>query len=132
MAPSPASSPSLTLLAAVRQFNEGEYFRCHETLEVLWQDDPGPIRAVYQGVLQIGIGLLHWQRGNYRGARLLLVRGDERLRPFLPASLGLDLAGLSAAVASLIEVLDAPAEPPPLNDDRRPHLRLTTAAPGPE
>jgi len=126
----PPSSPSPTLLAAVRQFNEGEYFRCHETLEVLWQDEPGPIRAVYQGVLQIGIGLLHWQRGNHRGARILLVRGDELLRPFLPAALGLDLAGLSAAVASLIEHLDTPGGPPPLSDDRRPCLSLTAVTPG--
>jgi predicted metal-dependent hydrolase len=121
----PPSSPSPTLLAAVRQFNEGAYFRCHETLEVLWQDEPGPLRAVYQGVLQIGIGLLHWQRGNHRGARILLRRGNELLRPFLPTALGLDLAGLSAAVAGLIEILDTPGGPPPLTDDRRPGLSRT-------
>lgn len=125
----PPFSPSPTLLAAVRQFNAGEYFRCHETLEVLWQDEPGPIRAVYQGVLQIGIGLLHWQRGNHRGARILLVRGDELLQPFLPAALGLDLAGLSAAVASLIEHLDTPGGPPPLSDEQRPCLSLTAGNP---
>ena len=106
MPPTPLSSPSPTLLAAVRQFNEGAYFRCHETLEVLWQDEAGPIRAVYQGVLQIGIGLLHWQRGNHRGARILLVRGNELLLPFLPTALGLDLAGLSAAVAELLAYFD--------------------------
>ena len=128
----PSSSPSPTLLAAVRQFNEGEYFRCHETLEVLWQDEAGPSRGVYQGVLQIGIGLLHWQRGNHRGARILLVRGNELLRPFLPAALGLDLAGLSAAVTDLIEHLDTPDGPPPLADDHLPCLRLTAGTPGAE
>lgn len=132
MPPTPSSFPSPTLLAAVRQFNEGAYFRCHETLEVLWQDEPDPLRAVYQGVLQIGIGLLHWQRGNHRGARILLVRGTELLRPFLPAALGLDLAGLNATVAGLIEHLDSPGGPPPLNDDWRPNLRLTVVTPGTE
>lgn len=132
MLPTPFYSASPTLLAAVRQFNEGEYFRCHETLEVLWQGEPGPIRAVYQGVLQIGIGLLHWQRGNHRGARILLLRGNELLRPFLPAALGLDLAGLSAAVAGLIEFLDTPDGPPPLTDDRRPCLHPAAVTPGAE
>lgn len=126
----PPSTPSPTLLAAVRQFNEGEYFSCHETLEVLWQDEPDPIRAVYQGVLQIGIGLLHWQRGNHRGARILLLRGNELLHPFLPEALDLDLFGLSAAVADLIDHLGAPDGPPPLSDDRRPCLRLTAGPPG--
>jgi len=132
MASAPLSSPSPTLLAAVRQFNEGAYFRCHETLEVLWQDEPGPIRAVYQGVLQIGIGLLHWQRGNHRGARILLLRGNELLRPFLPAALGLDLTGLSAAVADLIKLLDTPGVPPPLTDDRRPCLHPAAVTSGAE
>ncbi|MDX9710711.1 MAG: DUF309 domain-containing protein [Trichloromonas sp.] len=132
MTATPPSSPSPTLLAAVRQFNEGTYFLCHETLEVLWQDEPGPIRAVYQGILQIGIGLLHWQRGNHRGARILLARGKELLRPFLPAALGLDLAGLSAAVADLIELLDTPAGPPSLADDRRPRLHPAAVTPGTE
>ena len=118
-------SPSLTLLAAVRQFNAGEYFLCHETLEVLWLDEPGPIRAVYQGVLQIGIGLRHWQRGNHRGARLLLARGGELLHPFLPEAMGLDLAGLSAAAAELLQRLDVPGGPPPLADEWRPRLRLS-------
>ncbi len=119
------TTPSPTLLAAVRQFNEGAYFRCHETLEVLWQDEPGPIRAVYQGVLQIGIGLLHWQRGNHPGARLLLARGNELLHPFLPTALGLDLAGLRAAVVALLELLDTPSEAPPFPKERTPHLYLT-------
>jgi predicted metal-dependent hydrolase len=132
MASTPLSSLSPTLLAAVRQFNEGAFFRCHETLEVLWQDEPGPIRAVYQGVLQIGIGLLHWQRGNHRGTRILLLRGNELLRPFLPAALGLDLTGLSAAVADLIELLDTPGGPPPLTDDRRPCLHPAVVTPGAE
>lgn len=127
--PPPSSPSSPTLLAAVRQFNEGSYFRCHETLEVLWQDEPGPIRAVYQGVLQIGIGLLHWQRGNHRGARILLLRGNELLQPFLPTALGLDLDGLSAAVAGLLEILDTPGGPPPLADDRRPSLHPAADTP---
>jgi hypothetical protein len=42
------------------------------------------------------------------------------------------LAGLSAAVADLIEHLDTPDGPPPLADDRRPCLRLTAGTPGAE
>lgn len=106
--------PSLTLLAAVRQFNAGDYFICHETLEVLWLAEEGPVRNVYQGILQIGIGLLHLQRGNEPGARALLERGAQRLQPFLPVCLGLDLAALHGDTTKILAQLNAPAREHPL------------------
>ena len=117
--------PSPTLLAAVRQFNAGDYFVCHETLEALWIDENRPLRDVYKGVLQIGVGLLHLQRGNEKGARLLLGRGRELIAPFLPACLGLDLAALSAEAARVLTLLDNPGQKRPLElGEQRPLLRL--------
>ena len=75
-------SPSPTLLAAVRQFNEGRYFACHETLEELWIAEPGELRRLYQGMLQVGVGLHHLQQGNERGALSLLDKGTQLLRLF--------------------------------------------------
>lgn len=97
--------PSPTLLAAVRQFNEGKYFLCHETLEDLWLSESEPLRRLYQGMLQVGIGLLHLQNGNERGALLLLTRGSELLAPFAPACLGLDIAALLAGARQVLESL---------------------------
>ncbi len=121
--------PSLTLLAAVRQFNDGDYFLCHETLEVLWMDEQRPLRDVYKGVLQIGIGLLHLQRGNENGARILLTRGRELLAPFLPFCLGLNLAALYDETAQVLALLDDPAMNRPLElGKQRPKLHLVNPA----
>jgi uncharacterized protein len=32
------------LLRGIEQFNQREYFECHETLELIWNAEPGPIR----------------------------------------------------------------------------------------
>jgi hypothetical protein len=39
--------PSPGLLRGIEQFNRREYFECHETLELIWNAEPGPIRTLY-------------------------------------------------------------------------------------
>lgn len=79
-----AEAPPPHLLKAIEEFNRGQFFECHETLEELWKEESRPVRDLYQGILQIGVGFYHVKRGNYRGAVLSLGRGVDRLRP-LPA-----------------------------------------------
>jgi predicted metal-dependent hydrolase len=55
-------------------FNEGHYFEAHEALETAWRAEPGPIRDLYRGILQVGVGYYHIQRGNYLGALKLFLR----------------------------------------------------------
>lgn len=98
--------PSPELLVGVRQFNDGEYFACHETLEELWLAEGGELRGFFQGVLQVGVGLYHLQRGNERGALLLLARGTELLRPFSPECLGIDVAGLVGGAEKVLTTLE--------------------------
>jgi NADH dehydrogenase len=93
------------LARAVAQFNAGEYFACHETLEELWLAAPEPERRLYQGILQIAAALLHRERGNHAGAMTLLASGTELLQPFLPTARGLDLARLAADAARLRQAL---------------------------
>jgi predicted metal-dependent hydrolase len=76
------------LLRAIEEFNRGQFFECHETLEELWKEESRPVRDLYQGVLQIGVGFYHLKRGNYRGAVLSLGRGVDRLRPLPPVCQG--------------------------------------------
>src|SRR5579871_5999123 len=40
---------------AVHKFNAGEYHEQHDEFEALWMREPGPVRQLYQGVLQVGI-----------------------------------------------------------------------------
>ncbi|HKW79213.1 MAG TPA: DUF309 domain-containing protein [Candidatus Limnocylindria bacterium] len=80
----------------MEQFNEGEFFEQHETLELLWRDTRTPDRGLYHGILQIGVGLHHWREGNFHGASVLIDEGIERLRPFAPKCQGVDVASLIA------------------------------------
>jgi len=82
---------------AVGQFNAGEYFACHETLEELWLAEESDLRYLYQGILQIGVGLFHLRRGNEAGALTLLERGSRLLLPFAPVHCGLDVGALLRA-----------------------------------
>ena len=107
--PSPDHAPP-TLQAAINLFNAGNYFACHELLEALWLDTRDPHRDLYKGMLQIGIGLLHLQRGNVNGARNLLQKGGELIEPFTPTCFGLDLDKLSSDARSVLNRLQAPGE----------------------
>src|SRR5262249_20822635 len=49
------SAPPAELVRAVEQFNRGEFFECHETLEALWMAEAEPLRRLYQGILQVGV-----------------------------------------------------------------------------
>lgn len=86
-------SPRL-LLEGIRQFNDGEYWACHETLEELWRPELDPVRYLYQGILQIGVGFYHLRRSNYRGAVNKLVSGQAYLEPYAPTCQAVDVARL--------------------------------------
>ena len=88
--------PQPGLLRAVEQFNAREYFECHETLEAIWNAEPGPIRVLYKGILQVGVGCLHLLRHNYRGATIKLQTGADYLDPFAPRCMGVEVARLIA------------------------------------
>jgi predicted metal-dependent hydrolase len=63
------------------------------------------VRALYHGILQIGVGLYHWSRGNHHGASVLLAEGIDRLRPFAPECHGVDVAALIRDATALREEL---------------------------
>lgn len=76
---------------AVRLFNAGEWYACHDGFEELWHETQAPCRKVLQGILQIAVAHLHLERGNRRGATVLLGEGLGRLQGAGDACFGLDL-----------------------------------------
>ena len=100
--------PAPELLHAIEQFNAGEFFEQHETLELLWRATAAPVRDLYHGILQVGVGFHHWRRGNFHGASVLLEEGLARLEPFAPSCQTIDVARLVAdarrARATLLEL----------------------------
>jgi len=81
-------------LQAIAQFNQGEYYACHDTLEALWMEAIEPERTLYQGLLQMAVAGYHLGNGNQRGAILLLGEGLSRLRRCQELPPGWDFGGL--------------------------------------
>jgi predicted metal-dependent hydrolase len=93
------------LLEGIELFNEGEYFECHEVLEDIWRAEPDPIRALYQGILQIGVAFHHLRRRNWRGAVKLLDAGTEKVGRFLPSCMGVDTETLKSRALQSLDLL---------------------------
>ncbi|BCG48277.1 hypothetical protein GEOBRER4_n3160 [Citrifermentans bremense] len=108
--PCRANAPPGELVKAVEEFNRGEWFECHETLEELWVGEKGELRDFYQGVLQIAVALHHWRNGNFKGALILLQGGGECLRRVSSVCLELDVARLQKDAARFLDELSALGE----------------------
>ncbi len=76
--------PPPKILEGIRQFNRGDYYDCHETLEEIWMHEHGEIRDFYKGILQIGVAIYHAKRSNLKGAIRLVSSGMDLLSPFAP------------------------------------------------
>lgn len=88
-------------LAGLRAFNRGEYYEQHEHLEHAWMAETRPIRALYQGVLQVGVAFYQIQQGNWAGSLKMFRRGLPRLRGLPPVCQGIDLAAFRAAAEAI-------------------------------
>jgi uncharacterized protein len=88
------NSPSGEVLKALGEFNRGDWYDCHETLEELWVGSEGEIRWFYQGILQIAVALHHWRNGNFGGAVSLLTSGIQYLQRVSPVYQRIEVASL--------------------------------------
>ena len=90
---------------AVEQFNQQQFYACHDTLEALWFESSEPLKTFYQGVLQIAVALHHLENLNWRGAAILLGEGMRRLQSF-PSDYGsIDSAQLIQQSDRLLKAL---------------------------
>ncbi|MEC0228991.1 DUF309 domain-containing protein [Paenibacillus alba] len=77
-------------VAYLYYFNDlRDYFECHEVMEELWLEEGRS--PLYQGLLQIAVGLYHHANGNVSGSIKLFRAGLEKLAPYPGDSLGIDL-----------------------------------------
>jgi len=89
----------------IEQFNQRDFYTCHDTLEAIWMEAAEPNRTFYQGILQIAVALYHLSNGNGRGAVILLGEGMKRLRPYQPDYAEVDVAGLLDTAQDLLIAL---------------------------
>ena len=89
-------SQELSQLAikGLQQFNRGEYYEAHETLEEAWNDDDTPGRELYRAILQVAVAYLQIERRNYRGAIKMLLRLRQWIDPLPDICRGVDVAQL--------------------------------------
>src|SRR5256714_9449985 len=110
-----SESPPARLRRGIEQFNRGQFYEQHETLEEEWLEERDPVRYLYQGILQIGVGFEHLRRGNARGAAQLWRRGISYLEPFEGGCMEVDVDRLVAdterCLAELARIGDDGLEP---------------------
>ncbi|MGG6264704.1 DUF309 domain-containing protein [Leptolyngbya sp. AN03gr2] len=86
----------------VDQFNQGEFYACHDTLEAIWIEAPMFDKKFYQGILQIAVGLYHLGNHNWRGAVILMGEGLSRLGDYQPDYGGINVEQLVDETAEFL------------------------------
>ncbi len=89
----------------VEQFNQQEFYACHDTLEALWMEALEPQKRFYQGVLQIAVACYHLGNLNWRGAVVLLGEGIGRLSDYQPIYEDIDVEALLTESIQLLKAL---------------------------
>jgi uncharacterized protein len=80
-------------LHGLELLNIGKYFEAHEAIEAAWRAEPGEIRQLYQGILQVAVVYHHVTRHNYYGARKVIRRAIANLTPFMDIAI-FDVPGI--------------------------------------
>lgn len=93
----------------VEQFNQQEFYACHDTLEALWIEATEPQKRFYQGILQIAVACYHLGNYNWRGAVILLGEGIGRLSTYQPIYSGIDVTKLLTQSDHLLKALQQTA-----------------------
>jgi len=81
------------LAKGIEEFNAGDYFECHDTLEAIWMEATHD-RFFYQGLIHLAVGFYHLLNENYAGAESQLSKGLFKLEEFKPAYQGVQLSRL--------------------------------------
>jgi hypothetical protein len=89
----------------VAEFQQGEYYACHDTLEALWIESQEPDKTFLQGVLQLAVACHHLSQHNWRGAVILLGEGIHRLSSYRPSYDEIDVEFLLDTSAELLQSL---------------------------
>ncbi|MDJ0723640.1 MAG: DUF309 domain-containing protein [Prochloraceae cyanobacterium] len=89
----------------VEEFNQLDFYACHDTLEALWLESSDPDRKFYQGVLQIAVSCHHLRNNNWRGAVILLGEGVKRISEYQPIYEEIDVTQLLEESCELLATI---------------------------
>jgi predicted metal-dependent hydrolase len=94
-------------LKGIEEFNHQLFFECHETLEELWLEERGEERLFFQGIIQIAAGYYKLQQQVPIGAVKLWRTGLEKLTPYQPVYLGMNVEALMGRVQENLANLES-------------------------
>jgi uncharacterized protein len=89
---------------------ERDYFECHEVMEELWIEEGRD--PLYQGLLQVAVGLYHARNDNVSGAIKLFTQALDKLTRYPEHQLGIDLSLLIEESRMYVERLRLNEESP--------------------
>ena len=89
----------------VQQFNQQQFYECHDTLEAVWIEAPEIDKRFYQGILQVAVACYHLSNQNLRGATILLGEGIRRLSDYQPNYYNIDVSQLLAESSFWLQTL---------------------------
>lgn len=78
-------------IKGLQEFNRGEYFEAHESLEEAWNADTSPGRELYRAILQIAVAYLQIERRNYNGTIKMFLRVRQWIDPLPGQCRGVDV-----------------------------------------
>ncbi|BAZ46295.1 hypothetical protein NIES4102_33250 [Chondrocystis sp. NIES-4102] len=90
---------------AITEFNQQQYYSCHDLLEAIWVEAPEVDKRFYQGILQVAVGCYHLSNDNLKGAIILLGEAVRRLCDYQPIHQGVNVEILLEQTCQLLEVL---------------------------
>ncbi|MBE9039787.1 DUF309 domain-containing protein [Oscillatoriales cyanobacterium LEGE 11467] len=94
----------------VEEFNQRQFYACHDTLEAIWLESGDPQKTFYQGILQIAVACYHLSNHNWKGALMLLGEGIHRLRKYEPDYGGINIENLVDCSVEMLNILQQAGE----------------------
>ncbi|MGK7939029.1 MAG: DUF309 domain-containing protein [Crocosphaera sp.] len=94
-------------LQGIEQFNQRDFYACHDTLEAIWIESVETDKRFYQGILQVAVGCYHLTNYNWRGAVILLGEGVRRLKDYQPDYETINVVQLLEESQALLRYLQA-------------------------
>lgn len=92
-------------LLGIEHFNAGRYFEAHEIWEEIWLRSSDEAKVFFQMLIQAAVGLLHFERGNYKGARGMYRNVVEKVDTLPGVFMSLDVNGFDRQFREFFEPL---------------------------
>ena len=89
-------------------WEKGEYFECHEVLEIAWRREQNPERKqFFQGLIHCAVALVHVERQHPIGARGQLRKAQAKLERFGAEYSGCDILAVLGFVEKSVTLIES-------------------------